>query len=179
MGIWSFRFSQLRLRSCSLLDFMGGFWSETTRGCLPGRSEDRMTMMMSTFHREDSTAIRCKMSRETSAAQSDRRKRGARTERCFNELDSGQGKEIAPLRQSTAITPAGSQTQITPEMPLEMESSHSSRHHADLSEQPGIPHAVEVRLTQSGRRQETTTHLVRWGLIACDGNGSFGEQHAS
>jgi hypothetical protein len=58
-------------------------------------------------------------------------------------------------------------------------SNRNSRHHADLGEQSGVPHAVEVRLTKSGRRQDTTAHLVRRGLIACDGNGSFGEQHAS
>jgi hypothetical protein len=60
-----------------------------------------------------------------------------------------------------------------------IKSDRSSRHHADLGEQSGVPHPVEVRLTKRGRRQDTTAHLVRRGLIACDGNGSFGKQHAS
>jgi hypothetical protein len=58
-------------------------------------------------------------------------------------------------------------------------SNRNSRHHADLGEQSGVPHPVEVRLTKSGRRQDTTAHLVCRGLVACDGNGSFGEQHSS
>jgi hypothetical protein len=60
-----------------------------------------------------------------------------------------------------------------------IKSNRNSGHHADFGEQSGVPHPVEVRLTKSGRRQDTTAHIVCRSLIACDGNGSFGEQHAS
>jgi hypothetical protein len=71
-----------------------------------------------------------------------------------------------------------SSTSSTETRPV-INSNQSSRHHANLGEQSSVPHPVEVRLAQSGRRQNTTAHLVRRSLVACDGDGSFGEQQAS
>ena len=88
-----------------------------------------------------------------------------------------QGDKSSTIIDSDHTCRGSSMSHI--EVQSTIKSNRNSRHHADLSEQSGVPHAVEVRLTKSGRRQDTTAHLVRRGLIACDGNGSFGEQHAS
>ena len=54
----------------------------------------------------------------------------------------------------------------------------NSRHHPDLGEQSALTNALEVRLAERGRSQQSSAHLVRWSLIACNCDRSFGEQHA-
>jgi hypothetical protein len=94
------------------------------------------------------------------------------------DFDSGQDKKThTPLQSSAASTAQEAKHHYTATRSA-IKSKSSSRHHADLGEQSGVPNPVEVRLAKSGRRQDTATHLVRRGLIACDSDSSFGEQHA-
>lgn len=62
---------------------------------------------------------------------------------------------------------------------VQIYATHISRHHPDFSEQPTLAHPLIVRFAQRGRRQQSTSHLMRRRLVSSNSDRSLGEQQAS